>query len=79
MLQTTLTHRRSRRTFFKAAAAIGTLAIPGVALAQPVALPLPGVYTIRQKSTNQYVDAHEESGEDFRVVTRDRQDNDTQR
>ncbi|MDN5871437.1 MAG: RICIN domain-containing protein [Nitrococcus sp.] len=40
---------------------------------------LEGTYTIQQKSNNRYVDAHEHSGEDFRLVTRSAQNNDTQR
>ena len=39
---------------------------------------LRGVYTIQQKSNNRYMDAHEGSN-DNSVVTRDRQNNDTQR
>ncbi|GAB2684210.1 RICIN domain-containing protein [Thalassiella azotivora] len=45
-------------------------------------LPLPlaeGVYTVRQQSNGRFVDAHEHAGEDFRLVTRPAQGNDTQR
>ena len=38
---------------------------------------LRGLYTIQQKSTRRYMDAHEE-GRDYSVVTRDRQKNTTQ-
>lgn len=38
-----------------------------------------GVYTIRQKSTLRFMDAHESSANDFSVVTRPNQNNDTQR
>lgn len=38
-----------------------------------------GVYTIRQKSNNRFMDAHESSANDFSVVTRTAQNNDTQR
>jgi uncharacterized protein YcgI (DUF1989 family) len=39
-----------------------------------------GTFTIRQKSTNRFVDAHEvDGGLDFRLVTRPAQNNDTQR
>jgi hypothetical protein len=38
-----------------------------------------GTFTIRQKSTNRFLDAHEIAGEDFRLVTRPAQNNDTQR
>jgi len=37
------------------------------------------IVTIQQVSNNRYVDAHEHAGEDFRVVTRTAQNNDTQR
>ena len=40
---------------------------------------LNGDYTIQQKSNNRYVDAHEHQGEDFRLVTRPNQSNNTQR
>ena len=35
--------------------------------------------TIQQASNNRYVDAHVESGQDYRLVTRPQQKNDTQR
>lgn len=38
-----------------------------------------GTYTIQQKSNNRFVDAHENAGNDFRVVTRTAQNDDTQR
>jgi len=38
-----------------------------------------GVYTIQQKSTGRYADAHEYDGRDWMLVTRDWQNNDTQR
>jgi hypothetical protein len=38
-----------------------------------------GVYTIQQKSSGKFVDAHESSDHDFGVVTRTDQNNDTQR
>jgi hypothetical protein len=41
--------------------------------------PLRGRHTIRQVSSGRFVDAHEHTGEDFRVVTRTAQNNDTQR
>jgi len=40
---------------------------------------LEGEYTIQQKSNSRFVDAHETSGNDFSVVTRTAQNNDTQR
>ena len=40
---------------------------------------LEGAYTIQQKSNNRFVDAHEASSNDFSVVTRPAQNNDTQR
>jgi len=45
-------------------------------------LPLPvpaGVHTVRQKSSGRFLDAHEDAGQDFSVVTRPAQNNDTQR
>jgi hypothetical protein len=38
-----------------------------------------GTYTVRQKSNNRFLDAHEIAGKDFRLVTRPAQNNDTQR
>ena len=38
-----------------------------------------GVYTIRQSSNGRYVDAHEAANNDFSLVTRPRQNNNTQR
>ena len=40
---------------------------------------LQGLYTIQQRSNDRFVDAHEHAGEDFRLVTRPAQGNDTQR
>jgi uncharacterized membrane protein YuzA (DUF378 family) len=40
---------------------------------------LSGAYTIRQKSNGRYVDAHQTSKNDYRLVTRPAQNNDTQR
>ncbi|HEX6385436.1 MAG TPA: RICIN domain-containing protein [Anaerolineae bacterium] len=40
---------------------------------------LQGVYTIQQKSNGRFVDAHESGANDFSVVTRTTQNNDTQR
>jgi Matrixin/Putative peptidoglycan binding domain/Ricin-type beta-trefoil lectin domain-like len=42
-------------------------------------LPTAGTYTIRQKSSGRFVDAHEIADQDFRLVTRTAQNNDTQR
>jgi hypothetical protein len=39
----------------------------------------PGIYTIRQKSNGRFMDAHQDAGNDFRLVTRPEQKNDTQR
>ncbi len=41
--------------------------------------PLSGRYTIQQKSNGRFVDAHENSGQDFRLVTRTAQSNNSQR
>ena len=48
----------------------------------PQGLPLPlaaGTYSVRQKSSNRFLDAHQNSPHDFSVVTRPAQNNDTQR
>lgn len=48
----------------------------------PLSIPLtlqPGLYTIQQQSNGRFVDAHEHSGEDFGLVTRPTQNNDTQK
>lgn len=47
---------------------------------QGLALPLAaGTYSVRQKSSNRFLDAHQNSPNDFSVVTRPVQNNDTQR
>jgi hypothetical protein len=48
----------------------------------PQGTPLPlaaGIYTLRQKSSNRFLDAYQSSRRDFSVVTRPPQHNDTQR
>lgn len=54
---------------------------PIVSAVQLATLPAPlrGRQTIRQVSSGRFVDAHEHAGEDFRLVTRTAQNNDTQR
>ncbi|MDQ4075329.1 MAG: RICIN domain-containing protein [Chloroflexota bacterium] len=42
-------------------------------------LPQSGVYTLQQKSSDRFLDAHQTSDKDFSVVTRSAQNNDTQR
>jgi len=42
-------------------------------------LQLSGVYTIKQKNNNRFLDAHEKTSKDFSAVTRDAQNNDTQK
>jgi len=44
-----------------------------------VAPPLKGTYTIQQVSNNRFLDAHDSSSEDYNVVTRTAQNNNTQR
>jgi hypothetical protein len=44
-----------------------------------VLTPMRGVYTIQQKSTGRFVDAHEIVEKDFAIVTRPEQNNDTQK
>jgi hypothetical protein len=53
--------------------------IDGVHMMYPASVLADGTYTIRQKSSGRFVDAHEHDGEDFRLVTRTAQNNDTQR
>jgi V8-like Glu-specific endopeptidase len=54
---------------------------PIVSAVQLATLPAPlrGRHTIRQVSSGRFVDAHESAAEDFRLVTRPAQNNDTQR
>jgi subtilisin family serine protease len=40
---------------------------------------LSGTHTLQQRSSSRFVDAHEHAGEDFRLVTREAQNDDTQR
>jgi hypothetical protein len=47
----------------------------------PQGTPLPlaaGIYAVRQKSSNRFLDAHQNSANDFSIVTRPAQHNDTQ-
>jgi hypothetical protein len=39
----------------------------------------PGTYTICQLSSGRFLDAYQDDGHDFRLVTREAQHNDTQR
>lgn len=45
----------------------------------PATLPEPGIHTIQQKSNGHFVDAYEHADQDFRLVTRPAQNNNTQR
>jgi hypothetical protein len=55
-------------------------ASPTVRTLDAAPLPVvPGVHTIRQASSGRFVDAHDDAHEDFSVVTRTAQHNDTQR
>jgi subtilisin family serine protease len=58
---------------------INARAAVGLALRTEGPAVLRGRYTIQQRSNNRFVDAHEHAGEDFRLVTRTAQNNDTQR
>jgi hypothetical protein len=85
------TPSRTRRDVIKAGAAVIAAGIVGAevsghravaaALLQPPPFSLleSGTYTIRQKSNGRFVDAHESADQDFRLVTRPAQNNDTQR
>jgi hypothetical protein len=53
--------------------------LAGIRQLYPPHLLAPGTYTIRQKSSNRFLDAHEIAEKDFRLVTRPAQNNDTQR
>ena len=53
--------------------------LAGIRQLYPGVLPTEGVYTVCQKSSGRFLDAHEIEEEDFRLVTRPAQDNDTQR
>ncbi len=53
--------------------------LAGIRQLYPASIPSPAVVTIRQASTGRMLDAHEIESEDFRLVTRSDQDNDTQR
>jgi hypothetical protein len=55
--------------------------IQAVNFMYPLSIPLtlkPGLYTIQQKRNGRFVDAHQNSGTDFTLVTRPPQDNRTQ-
>ena len=53
--------------------------LAGIRALYPTVSPAEGVYTIRQKSSGRFLDAHEIVEKDFRVVTRPAQTDDTQR
>jgi len=53
--------------------------LAGIRALYPAVMPTEGVFTIRQKSSGRFLDAHEIEEKDFRLVTRPAQDNDTQR
>jgi predicted Zn-dependent protease len=51
----------------------------GIRELYPVSVLTAGTYTIRQRSSGRFLDAHESADRDFRLVTRPAQNNDTQR
>lgn len=51
----------------------------GITELYPRSVLVAGTYTMRQKSSQRFLDAHEVAARDFRLVTRPPQDNDTQR
>lgn len=51
----------------------------GIRQLYPTAVPDDGTYVVRQRSSDRLLDAHEIASNDFRLVTRPAQDNDTQR
>ena len=53
--------------------------LSGIRQLYPTAVLANGTYTVRQKSSGRFLDAHEIADEDFRLVTRPAQNNDTQR
>jgi len=71
------TRHLTRRTFATTIAAAGAMAIPTTTLAQ-IGSTVP-LYTIRNRALGRYADAHEDAGHDYQLVTRDRQNNDSQR
>jgi len=53
--------------------------LSGIRELYPTSVLANGTYTIRQKSNGRFLDAHEIAANDFRLVTRPAQNNDTQR
>ena len=53
--------------------------LSGIRQLYPAVVPANGTYTVRQKSSNRFLDAHEIESKDFALVTRPAQNNDTQR
>ena len=53
--------------------------LSGIRQLYPTAVLANGTYTVRQKSSNRFLDAHEIESKDFALVTRPAQNNDTQR
>jgi hypothetical protein len=53
--------------------------LAGIRQLYPAVMPTEGVFTVRQKSSGRFLDAHEIEEKDFRLVTRPAQDDDTQR
>jgi hypothetical protein len=53
--------------------------LSGIRTLYPTAVLANGTYTVRQKSSGRFLDAHDSASDDFRVVTRDAGNNDRQR
>jgi hypothetical protein len=66
-------------SFFRIKTVLTPDDLAGITRLYPAAIPQPGDVTIRQVSTSRLLDAHETASNDFRLVTRPEQGNDTQR
>jgi hypothetical protein len=53
--------------------------LAGITSLYPTVVPASGIFTVRQKSSGRFLDAHEIESRDFHLVTRPAQNNDTQR
>lgn len=59
--------------------ALRTDDLDGIRTLYPTVVPATGTYTVRQKNSGRFLDAHEIESRDFHLVTRPAQNNDTQR
>ncbi len=75
--RSTLTNAVKRLRSFAGLALVAAITMTTMAVASPASAET-RIVTIQQMSSGRYVDAHEHAGEDFRIVTRTAQNNDTQ-